>query len=396
MNAAIWSGESTGPALRTLFIVMVLVAAPAFAQQPPIPPAPPAPPDRGDWADQFAARIEAQAQELARHFEHVFDHAFDDAFEQRNPNPNPNPRAQRDRAGQRGPEVTERFSKTVRLGRNGSLELTNVAGDIVITGGGGNEVKIDAVKRVRSRDDAEAKARLQEIEIRVEESANRVDVRTVYPRERRNLAGAVDYTVALPQDANVTVHSVSGDVRVTNVRGELEAASVSGDVVAADVPKLMGLKSVSGDIQLTNGASDGPLDLGSVSGDLVIRGLKARTIDVGTVRGDILLDNVESGHVDTRSVSGNVDYRGPLARTGRYEFNSHSGDIVLTVSGNTGFAIEANTFSGDVRSDFAVTLRGGDSGGRGPRRRTIRGSFGDGSATLSMNSFSGDIAVIKR
>jgi DUF4097 and DUF4098 domain-containing protein YvlB len=378
--------------MKAALVVMLALATPAYAQSPTPPPLPP-PPPRADWVDQLEAQIEVHANHIAE----SIARAFEEAFDQRNPNPHPNPRSRRDRDrdDDRRPEVTERFSRTLRLGRNGTFEVSNIAGDIVITGGGGNDVKIDAVKRVRARDDADGKARLQDIQIQIDESANRVDVRTVYPRLQRNLAGAVDYTVALPQDASVTVHSVSGDVRVTNVRGELQAESVSGDVSAADVPKLTGLKSVSGDISLTNGGSDGPLDLGTVSGELVIKGLKARTIDVGTVSGDIMLDNVESERVDTKSVSGNVDYRGPLARGGRYAFNSHSGDITMTVSGNTGFSIEANTFSGDVRSDFAVTLRG-DSGGRGPRRHTIRGSFGDGSATLSMNSFSGDIAILKR
>jgi DUF4097 and DUF4098 domain-containing protein YvlB len=375
--------------MKAAFIVMLALAAPVYAQQPPPPPLPPSPP-RHDWVDQLEAHIEAHADEIASALEHAFDHAFDNLFDQRDAR-------QRDRDdARRGPEVTERFSRTLRLARNGSFELSNVAGDIVITGGGGNDVRIDAVKRMRSRDDAEAKARLQDIQIEVSEGANRIDVRTVYPRQR-NLAGAVDYTIALPQDTSVTVRSVSGDVRVTNVRGSLQAESVSGDVIAADVPRVTGLKSVSGDIQLTNGASDGSLDAGTVSGDLVIRGLKARMIDVGTVSGDIVLDNIESERVDTKSVSGNLDFRGNLARNGRYEFNSHSGDITLAVSGNTGFAIEANTFSGDVRSDFAVTLRGdARDGGRGPRRRTIRGSFGDGSAMLSMNSFSGNIAIVKR
>jgi hypothetical protein len=383
-----------------ILVTALLLGNAAYAQGPPAPPPPPnvpSPPPRTDWEEltaQLEVRMEELGEKIGRAFEHAFDHAFDDAFDQ-NPNPNPNPRG-RDRDDQRGPEVTERLSRTLRLGRNGTFELTNVAGDVVITGGGGNDVRLDALKRVRSRDDADGKARLQEMQIEIDEAPTRIDVRTMYPRQNRGFSGRVDYTVALPQDTSVTVRIVSGNLRVTNVRGALHAESVSGDIVAADVPKLTTLKSVSGDVQLTNGASDGPFDVGTVSGDLVIKGLKARMLDVATVSGDIVLDNVESERVETKSVSGSVDYRGPIARNGRYEFNSHSGDITLIVPGNPGFSVEANTFSGDVQSDFAVTLRGSDSGGRGPRRRTIRGTFGDGSATLQMNSFSGDIAIIRR
>jgi len=332
--------------------------------------------------------------------------------------PLPRPRADQ----RRGPETTERFSKTVRLGRGGTFDLANVGGDVVITGGGANDLRIDAVKRVRSRDDADAKAQLQAIEIEIVELSNRVEVRTIYPGlQRRNAIGAVDYTVALPQDANVIVKSVSGDVRVTNVRGELRAESVSGDVTAADAPNVSALKSVSGDVQLTNGASEASIQVTTVSGNLMIRGLKTRTLYLGSVSGTMRLDNVEARLVSVKTVSGDVEYGGMLAPNGRYEFAAHSGNILLNLSGSTGFDVQASTFSGDVRSDYALTLRGSDDrvappplGPRGRRGRlgglglpggtarqnrrvrTLRGSFGDGSASVELQSFSGDIAITKR
>jgi len=62
-----------------------------------------------------------------------------------------------------GPEFTDTFSKTVRLGRSGTFELSNVAGDITVTGGGGDEVRIQAVKRVRRPNESDARAMLREI-----------------------------------------------------------------------------------------------------------------------------------------------------------------------------------------------------------------------------------------
>ena len=63
--------------------------------------------------------------------------------------------------------------------------------------------------------------------------------------------------------------------------------------------------------------------------------------------------------VEARSVSGNIEFDAPLSKGGRYEFTSHSGDIRLAVLGSTGFELDANTFSGSVRSDLPVTLRSG-------------------------------------
>src|SRR5436305_1626332 len=48
-----------------------------------------------------------------------------------------------------GSEQTERFSRKVRLGRDGRISVSNISGDITVTTGGGDEASIDAVKRTR-------------------------------------------------------------------------------------------------------------------------------------------------------------------------------------------------------------------------------------------------------
>ena len=86
-------------------------------------------------------------------------------------------------------QQTEKFSKTVPLPKGGSLDLSNISGDIVITGGAGDQVVIDAVKRGKTAED------LKLVQIEVAATATRVEVRTQYPRERRNVNVSVDYTV---------------------------------------------------------------------------------------------------------------------------------------------------------------------------------------------------------
>jgi hypothetical protein len=51
--------------------------------------------------------------------------------------------------GRSGPERTERFSRKIKIGRDGRVTVNNVAGDIVVTGGPGDEVSIEAIKRTR-------------------------------------------------------------------------------------------------------------------------------------------------------------------------------------------------------------------------------------------------------
>src|SRR5712691_2007223 len=134
-------------------------------------------------------------------------------------------------------EVTERFSRTAHLDANGAFDLTNIAGNIVITAGNSRDVTIEAIKRVQRPNPNAARTLLQMIDIQVVEEANRVEIRTVYPRPR-NFPGSVDFTISVPDDANVTLRTFSGNVRATNIKGELRAETVSGNVVAAAARKL--------------------------------------------------------------------------------------------------------------------------------------------------------------
>jgi hypothetical protein len=274
-------------------------------------------------------------------------------------------------------EVTERFSKTTRLDQNGTFDLTNVSGSIVLTGGAGRDVTIEAIKRVQRPNPNAARTLLQMIDIQVTEQANRIEVRTVVPRPR-NFPGLVDYTITVPQDASVTLRTVSGNIRATNVRGEL-------------------LKSVSGDIEIVDGAGDDVVTASTVSGNITVRGLKGRTAQLGTVTGNVRVDELQADRLTVRAVNGNIDYAGDLARSGRYEFITHSGDIRLMLSGATGFEVQANSFSGTVRSDFPINRRADAEGRRGVvTPRGMRGAFGDASAMLVLRAFSGNIILARR
>jgi DUF4097 and DUF4098 domain-containing protein YvlB len=180
----------------------------------------------------------------------------------------------------------------------------------------------------------------------------------------------------------------------------VRAESVSGNVTTAKTPHLELAKSVSGSIDLTDATTDADLTANTVSGDITARGLKARTLQVGTVSGDIVLGDVACDRLTAKSVSGGIEYSGTLAKSGRYEMNSHSGNLRLTLTTGTGFELNATTFSGSIRSDLPLTVGGdadrGEVRRRGISNRSIRGTYGDGSAVLTLRTFSGDIVISKR
>jgi hypothetical protein len=264
--------------------------------------------------------------------------------------------------GDRGPEFTEMFTKTVRLGRNGRLELDNLSGDVEVTGNGGDDVKITATKRVHAPNESAGRGALNAIEIQVTDRAGVVSI-SAGPTRGRFSSGEIDYIISVPTGTNLSLKTVSGDVSVRNITGDLVVNSFSGDVVVGDA--------------------------------------RPRAIEIELVSGDVSLEKVDSERVHVKSVSGDIILTGKLAKTGRYDISTHSGDIQVIPEGNPGFDLEAATFSGDVSSDFGLRLGGGrnnlNPGDRGSRRNNnIRGTVNDGGATLSLHTFSGDILITKR
>jgi hypothetical protein len=297
----------------------------------------------------------------------------------------------------RGPEQVERITQTYDVGPEGALDLQNISGGVRVTAGRGNDIRIEAVKRVRHRDAATAKKFLESLRVEITRVGNRVEVRALYPRNGRGFSGGVDFTIVVPAEGTVALKTISGDVGVTGVRGEVRAETVSGNVDVTSTPNLAIAKTVSGDVTARDISSSAALELTAVSGTVTATGVKARTLEASTVSGDLHLGDVQVERLLAKSVSGSIEFSATIVRGGRYDFNSHSGDVRIALSNPPGFELDASTFSGSIRSDFPVTLRSPAAADSSRRRGgSIRGTYGDASAILAVRSFSGTVVITKQ
>ena len=284
-------------------------------------------------------------------------------------------------------EETERISRQFKIGANGRLTLANISGEIVLTAGSGDEVTLEAVKRTRG-----PRSELASVMIDIDERPGRVDIRTRHTG--RSDRASVDYTVSVPRNATVDVSSISGNVRARNLQGPLRAQSISGSVTVSDSTNVEVAKSISGDVELSGAMPEARLTASTVSGRVRVRDVKARGLSLSAISGDVDVTNVEAERLDGKSVSGDFVFVGTVARNARYEFSSHSGSVRLTLGGGTGFEVSANTFSGNIQSDLPVTVND-----QRPRRgpgRSVRAVVGDGGASLTVSTFSGDIVIRKQ
>lgn len=310
--------------------------------------------------------------------------------------------------GQRGKyEETDR--KTLTVGNVEELELSNMSGDIVVVPGGGRNATIEYTRHGWGDTTGEAKQQLAAVDVTLTVNNGRGVVSSRWlgmGRERRQrMRGSVDYRVTAPPQTRIRVKSMSGDIEISRMKGDLSLETLSGNIEVDAGGRLSLAKTMSGDVTISGIAAEEPLVVHSMSGTIMLRSLKASYLDVNSVSGDLVLKDVSCERAELQTLSGNVEYFGRLAKNGRYEFKAHSGDIRLALAGDTGFDVEANSFSGKIRSELPIKNEAADeneesvyAGGvrvRMPKRATFRGTYKDGSATIELTTFSGNIVITK-
>lgn len=289
-------------------------------------------------------------------------------------------------------------TRTLALGANGALELKNISGSISVTAGSGRDTRVQIVRRSHGRTEADAKLGLERVRVAVDQRGERATVQSRYLPDRtdRGPAYSVDtsYDVTAPPGTRVSVDTISGDIIVKGIHGELSLGAASGDITVTDGGRIGFAKTLSGDVTVTGVETDGTVDLGTVSGTVLAQQIKCRRFTGSAISGNATGRDVQCDSVQLTSMVDDVEYSGPLVKNGRYEFQTHSGSVRFFPTGNVGFEIQANTFSGNVRNDLSVQIR--DAGRTRLPRGTVRGTFGDGSATVTLTAFSGNIVIGKK
>ncbi len=125
----------------------------------------------------------------------------------------------------------------------------------------------------------------------------------------------------------------------------------------------------------------------TVSGDISLSGVHGE-IEISTVSGDVSLIAKEVDRGRFESVSGDMKLDLAISDSGRLVSESMSGDVVLRLpeAQQAGFVIQ--TYSGDIRSDFGESVKFS----KGPGS-VLKYHEGNNGALIRLESFSGDIHI---
>ena len=292
-------------------------------------------------------------------------------------------------------ESTEPFTRSFPVGKAATLMLSNIGGNIQVSSAADGRIEVEALKHAWGPNAEQAKQRLADATIETYATANRVELRVEQGQRREGRGIDVEFNVKVPSDTTVDLRTVAGDTRVTNVKGEVRVQSISGNLALEGTTRVAAVKTVSGGITLNNAGADAQLSLSTINGDLQIQTLNTRALDITSVNGDVRISGWSGDRAQIRTLDGDLDLQTGLVKGGRYEIESHSGNVNIALSEQPGFEFEASTFSGRIRIDFPVKSEGpirDDS--RGPR--SVRGTYGDGSSSLRLRTFSGNLTVTHR
>lgn len=221
---------------------------------------------------------------------------------------------------------------------DGRVEIENVSGSIEVVGWDKDEVRVSGTVA----DDVE--------KVAIATSGKVIEISVILPRNSHH--GSANLRIEVPRSSGVSVETVSADITLSELSGEIEAESVSGGIRV--------------------GGSITEIEAESVSGDIEVR--STATLDRG----------------EFETVSGDLELSGALSASGRFSFESVSGDVVLDLPSGAGADLEVESFSGSIRGDVPSNERRSGSPGRGS---AVEFSVGAGGGRVRVQTFSGDVEV---
>lgn len=267
------------------------------------------------------------------------------------------------------------IDRTLAASADGVVTVSNISGSVEIRGWERNEVQVSGTLGAGAE------------ELEFERDGNEISIAVKIPRRARNV-GRSDLVISVPKRSSLEVETVSAWITVEKIQGAVELMSVSGDITVEDRPAALELSSVSGrvkaehisgssEISAVSGSvelfdGEGSVELSSVSGDIVVHGGTLDRLEAATTSGSIHCEAVPSDH-------------------GTFEFESMSGNLVLVVPKSLGADYELSTFSGNIKNQIGPKPERTSKYAPGEKAEF---SIGDGSAQVTMSSFSGWVKLL--
>ena len=267
--------------------------------------------------------------------------------------------------------------RKVNADPKGEVQISNVSGTVDVRAWDRNEIQVSG----QIGEDVER--------VDVDSSPGRTVIKVILPHNSGN-DGEANLTVQVPSMSSLEVSAVSADVSSHGVLGTQRLKTVSGEIKAEVAGDESEVRTVSGDLTVRASGKPIALRVSSVSGSLDLTN-GAGKLDVVTVSGDAHLQMGDTSEVTARTTSGELELRARLLRDARVSVEGVSGDVTLRLANAGGLTTELESFSGDIHGCLAENdVEHVSKYGPGVR---LNKRVGEGSARVRAKTLSGDIEI---
>jgi len=276
-----------------------------------------------------------------------------------------------------GASAGDAIEKRAPADPRGEVEIVNIAGSVRVTGWNRPEVE------VRGELDASAER------LDFATDGPRTVIRVVLPRNRSGSGGS-DLVVRIPETSALTVNTISADQEIDGVRGVQRLQAVSGLIHSETNGQDFQAKTISGDILVTGGsAAKTPAvhTVTTVSGDVTLAKINGE-IDVESVSGDMTIEAGEISRARVRTTNGDMELQMRLLDNARLDAETINGEVSLRLDGPVNAEFDIHTFNGEIESCYGeASVRSRE---RGPGH-DLDFTRGTGSARVRIKTLNGGV-----
>lgn len=274
--------------------------------------------------------------------------------------------------------AAQSINESMDAAPDGTVFVSNTAGSVEIDGWSRNEVEVTG-QLGRNVEELIFERDGDDIAIKV--------------RVRRNNSHSIStkLIIKVPEKSSVEVHTVSADIDIDNVMGELRLESVSGDIVSAAYAEDIEAETVSGDVEVQGDGKMMRSRLSSVSGDVDVENLSGE-ISAESVSGDLSVRNGAFNRAFVNTVNGEIVYHAGLLEDGRLEVETINGEVDVKLSGRISARFDIESFNGNIRNCFGPEAVRTSKYTPGVELKFTEGS-GDG--RVSIETLNGNIRLCK-
>jgi lia operon protein LiaG len=218
------------------------------------------------------------------------------------------------------------------------------------------------------------------------------------------LAAHADLRVIVPRGKQLALYLAAGKVNVVNVEGDLRIDAASAPVTTSNTRGEIQIEVGSGEVQVTQSRGDLSVDTGS--GAVSVSDVRGEQVSIETGSGEVTTADVRTSQLSVETGSGDIRATKLMASQVSLETGSGavsadvsgevwnvnvetgSGDITLRVPPTVGAEVDIETSSGDIETDFEVSVTR-------HARDHLTGRIGDGRGKIDIETGSGGIKLLK-